>query len=71
MREFLEEVERGEYGESGPQKPGTRTIVTQYSLDHYMAQQWNLEVDNFPASLPDHLKAVQDMFTNYNRRAVG
>jgi len=67
---FLEGVEKKEFGETGPQKPGTRTVPTQYSLDHYIAQQWNLDVDNMPHSLPENLAIVAKRFNSYIRRGV-
>ena len=47
-----------------------QTVVTQYSLDHYWAQQWNLNIDDFPASLPESLMTVQKLFYNYGKRGV-
>ena len=69
--DFLKGVEKGLFGETGPVKPGMRTIVTQKSLDHYMAQQWNLDIDNFPASLPytPALEAVKRMYHHYSFKA--
>ena len=62
IEEHIREIEDGKFGETGPQLPGTKTVVTQESLDNYWAQQWCLNVDKMPGSLPDSLKTVQDMF---------
>ena len=35
---FVKGVKEGRVAETGPKKPDARTIVTQYSLDHYLAQ---------------------------------
>ena len=40
-------------------------------MDHYLAQQWNLDVDNMPASMPDKFEKAQKMFINYSRRGFG
>ena len=57
-KEFLNRVGQNSYGETGLQKEGTKTVLDQYSLDHYMAQQWNLDVDNMPGTMPEQLSAV-------------
>lgn len=58
------------FAETGPQHPDRKTIVTQKSLDHYWAQQWNLDIEHFPASLPEPLLPVQKLFYRYAKRGV-
>ncbi len=36
-KRFMTGVSEGKFGETGPQQAGTRTTVTQYSLDYYLA----------------------------------
>ena len=67
---FLRKVEEGFYGETGPQKPGTKTVASQYSLDHYLAQQWNLDIDNMPYTLPEELSKVQKRFSSQLRQGI-
>ena len=49
-----------------------KTVVTQYSLDHYWSQMWNLDIDHMPNSLPDKEKftAVRNLFHGYSRRGT-
>ena len=70
-KSFLRGVEQKRFGETGPQKKGTITMPTEYSLDHYMAQQWNLDVDAMPGALPERWAAVERLFKAYSRRKVG
>ena len=35
---FATNVRNGVFGETGPQKPGTKTVVTEDTLNHYLAQ---------------------------------
>ena len=58
-KQYMKNVEQQHFAETGPQAEGTRTVPTQYSLDHYLAQQWNLDLDNLPRSLPDELEKVR------------
>ena len=44
------------------------TVVTQYSLDHYLAQQWNLDIEKFPNTLPASMETVKKMFHHYSYR---
>lgn len=37
LQSYLMDVENKKFGETGPQLAGTRTVPTQYSLDHYLA----------------------------------
>ena len=46
------------------------TVVTKYSLDQYWAQQWNLDIDNMPGTLPEERNQVQKLFQNYSRRGI-
>ena len=41
--------------------------MTQYSLDHYWTQQFNLDVDNFPHSLPDKYNSIYKLFSHNNK----
>ena len=67
-QQFLDNVDAGVFGETGRQQEGTMTVATQYSLDHYWAQQWNLDLENLPHSLHEYPDKVQKMFKSYNRR---
>ena len=58
MNSYLDGVDNKRFGETGPLTENTRVIPTQYSLDHYWAQQWNLDIDNMPGNLPEKLEAV-------------
>ena len=55
---FLQGVAENKFCYTGAQKEGTKTIPTQKSLDHYIAQQWNLDIDNMPNLLPDSMERV-------------
>ena len=46
------------------------TLPTQLSLDHYWAQQWNLDVDKMPGTLPPELADVQRLFSSYSRKGI-
>ena len=48
---FLRGVENNRYGETGHQRAETKTVVDQYSLDHYLGQQWNVDIDNIHSSM--------------------
>ena len=60
---FAKDVEEGKFAETGPVQPGTKIVPTKYSLDHYMAQQWNLDVDKMPVSVPDFLVSFYPLAT--------
>ena len=34
-------------------KKENEVIVTKYSMDHYLAQQFNLDLDKMPANVPE------------------
>ena len=70
VKEFMRGVDEGVFGETGVQKEGTMTVASQYSLDHYWAQQWNLDIDNLPHSLHDYPEKVQKMFKGYNLKGL-
>lgn len=35
-----------------------------------MAQQWNLDIDNMPGTMPEALSAVQKRFNSYSRKGI-
>ena len=38
VKKFIKGVAEETFGETGPQAPDTKSVVTQYGLDHYLAQ---------------------------------
>jgi hypothetical protein len=51
-KQFIKIHENKQFAETGALTEGTKVVVTDFSLNHYLAQQYNLHLEKYPKSNP-------------------
>ena len=60
-RSYLKDRFENKFSREGKLAPEKKVVVTELALDHWLAQNFNLSIDNMPPYRPQHIPVSFDI----------